>query len=182
MLARLVCLVGCILIFSRSLAAYAEGPPANRNGLTGQFCTACHRTNPLNSGEGSVRIVGLPSAWAPGESYTLRVVVSHPTAIRWGFEFSATGANGDQAGEIVPGADGRTQVITEVVNTKTVQFIEHNTVGSTIGSPSTSSSRIAHRQMRHSAAFDSMLPAMQQTGMARIPVILSMQRSSPCPF
>jgi hypothetical protein len=28
-------------------------------------------------------------------------------------------------------------VITEVVNTKTVQFIEHNTVGSTIGSPST---------------------------------------------
>lgn len=137
MLAQLVCLVGCILIFSRSLAAYAGGPPANRNGLTGQFCTACHRTNPLNSGEGSVRIVGLPSAWAPGESYTLRVVVSHPTAIRWGFEFSATGANGDQAGEIVPGADGRTQVITEVVNTKTVQFIEHNTVGSTIGSPST---------------------------------------------
>src|SRR5436309_3455896 len=82
---------GCILIFSRSLAAYAEGSPANRNGLTGQFCAACHRTNPLNSGEGSVRIVGLPSAWAPGESYTLRVVVSHPTAIRWGFEFSATG-------------------------------------------------------------------------------------------
>jgi len=97
---------------------------------------ACHRTNELNSGDGSVRVLGLPSAWLPGETYTLRVMVSHPTAIRFGFEFSAVGPNGDQAGELIPDSDGRTFVQIGNVNGKNVQFIEHTSVGSAIGSPS----------------------------------------------
>jgi len=131
---RVLGAVVCALIFNQSLRAFSTGPPANRNGVGGVFCTACHRTFDLNSGQGSVRILGLPAAWLPGESYTLQVVVSDPSAIRFGFEFSATGGSGDQAGELVPGADGRTRVINGDVNGKTVQFIEHTSVGSTIGS------------------------------------------------
>jgi hypothetical protein len=97
------------------------------------YCTACHRTNDLNSGEGSVRIEGLPANWSPGRTYTLRVVVSHPTAIRFGFQLSAIGPEGDQAGSLVPAEDGRTFVQTGDVNGKPIQFIEHNSVGSTIG-------------------------------------------------
>src|SRR5438876_10859496 len=104
--ARAVWVVVCLLLSSGSLEAFSSGPPANRNGVGGQFCTLCHRTNPLNSGEGSVRVAGLPSAWLPGETYSLQVIVSHPTARRFGFQFSATGPNGDQAGELVPASDG----------------------------------------------------------------------------
>ena len=128
---RILGAVVCALIFNQSLRAFSAGPPANRNGVSGVFCTACHRTFELNSGQGSVRILGLPLAWSPGEIYALQVVVSDPAAIRFGFEFSATGANGDQAGDLIAGADGRTRVITGDVNGKTVQFIEHNSVGST---------------------------------------------------
>jgi len=81
-----------------------------------------------------VRIDGLPASWSPGRMYALQVVVSHPTAIRFGFQFSATGANGDQAGSLIPGDDGRTFVLSTPVNGKDVQFIEHNSIGSTIGS------------------------------------------------
>jgi hypothetical protein len=132
-LTRAVCLAGWILIFCKSVGAFSTGPPANRTGVGGVYCTVCHRTNELNSGDGSVRISGLPSAWRPGETYRLRVVVSHPTAIRFGFELSATGLNGDQAGDLLP-SDGRTFVQTAPVNGKDVQFIEHNSVGSAIGS------------------------------------------------
>jgi hypothetical protein len=88
----------------------------------------------LNSGEGSVRILGLPSAWLPGETYDLQVIVSHPTQIRWGFELSATGSNGDQAGDLIPAPDGRTRVQIGAVNGKQVQFIEHSSLGSALGS------------------------------------------------
>lgn len=115
-----------------TVEARSAGPPANRNGLTGVFCTACHTTNPLNSGEGSVRLLGLPSAWAPGETYELQVIVSHPSARRWGFQMSAVGADGDQAGEFIAGADERTSVQTGDVNGKSIQFIQHNSLGSMI--------------------------------------------------
>ena len=130
---RILGAVVCAFIFNQSLRAFSTGPPANRNGVSGVFCTACHRTFDLNSGQGSVRILGLPSAWSPGESYTLQVVVSDPAAMRFGFEFSATGATGDQAGDLIAGADGRTRIISADVNGKTVQFIEHTSAGATIG-------------------------------------------------
>ena len=87
---RAVLVVVCLLFFSQSLMGFSSGPPANRNGVRGVFCVACHRTNELNSGEGRVRIFGLPSAWLPGETYALQVMVTHPTAMRFGFQFSAS--------------------------------------------------------------------------------------------
>src|SRR6267143_942373 len=66
--------VVCLLIFSQVLQAFSSGPPANRNGVGGVFCTACHRTYELNSGSGSVWILGLPSGWLPGETYALQVI------------------------------------------------------------------------------------------------------------
>jgi hypothetical protein len=46
---------------------------------------------------------------------------------------SATGANGDQAGDLIPD-DGRTFIQSGTVNGKQVQFIEHTSLGSSIGS------------------------------------------------
>jgi len=132
---RGVCVVGCLLIFNQNLGAFSRGPLPDRNGFSGVFCTACHTTNALNSGPGSVRIVGLPSAWLPNETYRLQVIVSDPIAIRFGFELSATGvANRDQAGVLIPSTDGRTQILEATIDGKVIQFLEHTSLGSTIGS------------------------------------------------
>ncbi|PYS54949.1 MAG: hypothetical protein DMG13_06075 [Acidobacteria bacterium] len=129
----------CLWILARndSLQARSAGPPPNVNGLSGNYCTQCHRTNPLNSGNGSVRLEGLPSMWVPGDVYSLRVVVTHETARRWGFQLSSTGSNGEQAGDLLPGPDGRTAVQTATVNGSQVQFIQHTSLGSTIDGPNT---------------------------------------------
>lgn len=109
--------------------AFSAGPPASRNGLDGQYCTACHRTNALNSGKGNVRIEGIPLAWFPGETYNVRVMITHEGSSRWGFQLSATGENGQQAGDFLPGADGRTATVTAPVNGSQVQFIRQTSVG-----------------------------------------------------
>src|SRR5262249_45940956 len=131
---RGVCLAGCLLMFSQNLGAFSRGPLPDKNGFSGVYCTQCHATNALNSGPGSVRVLGLPSGWLPGETYTLQVIVSDPIAIRFGFQLSATGANRDQAGDLIPASDGRTQITTTTVDGKVIQFIEHTSLGSTIGS------------------------------------------------
>src|SRR5436309_5673790 len=130
----LVCLWFAIL--SDALLARSAGPPPNVNGLTGTYCTQCHRTNGLNTGNGSVRLEGLPPAWLPDQVYTLRVVVTDSAARRYGFQLSAT-ANGSQAGDLAPASDGRTQVLVATVNGFSVQFIEHNSLGSAIGGSNT---------------------------------------------
>src|SRR5213594_1183495 len=132
-----VCLLGAavvarLLVGIDTVAARSAGPPVNRNGVSGQYCTLCHTTNALNSGEGSVRVIGLPSAWLPGETYAIQVIVSHPSARRSGFQMSAVTSSGEQAGQFVVGADGRSQVETGDVNGKPVQFIQHNSLGSAI--------------------------------------------------
>jgi hypothetical protein len=127
--------LGTILLFVSLQTAFARsaGPPTDRNGLNGQYCTVCHRGNDLNAPGGSVSLTGMPSAWGPGNVYTLRVTVAREGAIRFGFEMSAVDPSGKQAGEFIVGADGRTQIVTEPdANRNTVQFIMHTSVGSAL--------------------------------------------------
>src|SRR5262245_58100248 len=90
--------------------SFSSGPPAYRNGLNGQYCTSCHRTNELNTPGGSVSVTGLPTAWIPGTAYALRVVIAREGSARWGFQMSAVDSDGQQAGEFIIGPDGRTQL------------------------------------------------------------------------
>src|ERR1035441_3819897 len=75
-----------------ALMAYSTGPPPKRTGAAvdgGIQCTACHRTYaPVNSDpRGSVRIDA--ASYVPGVVQGIKVTVSHPEALRWGFELSA---------------------------------------------------------------------------------------------
>ena len=56
----------------------------------------------------------------------MRVTVSDPNQQRWGFQLSARALNGQQAGSLVPGGDGFTQV----VSSGGIQYIGH-TIGGT---------------------------------------------------
>src|SRR5262245_48574578 len=74
-------------------AKITPGPPLGFTGAPGEgTCVGCHYTfnqpNPPNSG-GKIEITGLPANYTLGQSYTVTVMVSHPTARAWGFELTA---------------------------------------------------------------------------------------------
>ena len=119
------------------LLALSAGPPPNRSGVTGTVCTACHVGNPLNSPGGTVRIIGLPPQWIPGQTYFLQVVVTRAGARRHGFQLTAVDSNVQQAGTFTAGSDGRTRVVTAVVNGASLEHIQHTSAGSTIDSSNT---------------------------------------------
>lgn len=97
-------LVGCgVLALSEQGAPrvhgkISPGPPLGFTGAPGEGnCTGCHYTFALNSGGGKVEISGLPASYTPGQSYTVTVTLTHPTARAWGFELTALDASGTSA-------------------------------------------------------------------------------------
>src|SRR5947209_5438499 len=91
------------------LMGFSTGPPPKRTGAAidgGVNCSACHRTfvsansDPL----GSVRIDA--ANYTPGVKQTIKVTVSHPQGLRWGFELTARLASDETkiAGNLAPNA------------------------------------------------------------------------------
>lgn len=74
---------------------YAGNPPAYEN------CTVCHDSYPINSGDGGVVLLNLPTSFVPGNAYDLLVRVYDPGQIRWGFELTVLGPSDEQAGDLV---------------------------------------------------------------------------------
>jgi len=81
----------------------------------------CHVGNPVDEGQGGVRIEGLPLTWSPNTVYNLVVVVERPTALRFGFQLAAVfPSTGTQAGTLAS-----VEPIVSVVNYLGVQFVQH---------------------------------------------------------
>lgn len=84
-----IVLAACVLVSGRA-HAYFTGPPDGRCGDPPANATCksslCHNSYPLNSGDGSVTIQGLPARYAPGVAYAIRVVLTDPGQTRWGFQ------------------------------------------------------------------------------------------------
>lgn len=71
-----------------TLWAFSGGAPGGVTSAPGDGnCTQCHRTNTVNTGDGSVTIEA--ANYTPGQAQTIRVRVAHPTASRWGFALAA---------------------------------------------------------------------------------------------
>ncbi len=99
------------MIVATGLQAYSGGPP---NGYAGDppamnNCTACHGTFPVNSGDGTLAIVGLPEVYQPGSTYTFQVTLEDPGQSRWGFELTVIDEAGNQAGTL-EAVDGTVQI------------------------------------------------------------------------
>jgi uncharacterized protein (TIGR03437 family) len=100
-----------LLLAALSVALYgfSTGPPVGFSGVPSDnnplACTQCHRSNPLNSGPGRVRIQAEP--YMPGATQTIRVTVEDPEAVRWGFQMAARLKSDDtrQAGDFGTTAD-----------------------------------------------------------------------------
>ncbi len=74
-----------------SLSAFSTGPPAQRTGVpgeaTGLTCTACHRGTDLNA-DTRGRLTIEAGAYKPGVKQTIKVILEHPEAMRWGFQLT----------------------------------------------------------------------------------------------
>ena len=71
-------------------SAYSFGPPDGRAGNPpfNENCTECHFSFDVNSGDGALELLGLPTEYVPGEVYPLTVQLSDPGQMRWGFELT----------------------------------------------------------------------------------------------
>ena len=85
--------------------AYAEGaPPGFSGGFKEESCHACHFHAEPNSGPGRVTIEGVPATFAPGERYTLTIMLRRAGMKLAGFQLAARFKDsGAQAGTIAPG-------------------------------------------------------------------------------
>ncbi len=114
-----------IVVFSFKGAFFSAAPPNNVSGAPGGgLCTACHTTNPLNTGGGGVTITGLPTTFQPGQTYPFSVTISHGTAnrTRWGFEINARNTGNVGIGTFTPGPN------TAIVNSIPSQIAHQNAV------------------------------------------------------
>ena len=134
-------LAGAGLAFGSSL-----GPVATRTGAPSfggrpaeQNCTACHNQIPtVNSPTGSMRILGVPLHYTPGQVYPITITLQHtrpiPSAnpLHWGFQMQACKAsNGDSAGTWVLGTNAAPDTFKLLATSVTTgqwrrrQYIEH---------------------------------------------------------
>ncbi len=94
-------------------SAFSGGPPDGTAGdPPNNFnCTLCH-SGTVNTGDGSVAIMGLPAAYDPGAVYPLEVVIADPVQSRWGFEMTVLlESDMDSGGGDLASVDmGRTQI------------------------------------------------------------------------
>ncbi|MBK5293687.1 MAG: hypothetical protein JJE04_18665 [Acidobacteriia bacterium] len=97
----------CGLLIPMAMMALSGGPPPMRTGAAidgGLDCTACHQTfRPANSDpRGKITIQA--GAYKPGIKQTIKILLEHPEASRWGFQLTARLASDEskKAGTFTP--------------------------------------------------------------------------------
>jgi hypothetical protein len=84
---KMLILLGLLLVPAMAMG-YSSGPPNEVTGAPGEgTCVDCHGSFPVNSGNGSLTIVG-PSSFIAGHTYPIVVTIQDPGQQRWGFEFT----------------------------------------------------------------------------------------------
>lgn len=89
------------LVPAGTASAYPDGPPDGFCGVPplALSCAVCHGDFDVNSGDGSLELLGLPPEFEPGVWYDLTVRVQDPGQHEWGFEAAALDPGNQQAGE-----------------------------------------------------------------------------------
>ncbi|MDT7604886.1 MAG: hypothetical protein QOF61_2883 [Acidobacteriota bacterium] len=129
---------GAVALFTDNIAtrkAYARstGPDPGFTGAPSEFtCTECHV--PDGAPSGFISVVA-PQNYVPGQTYAITVNESNPspTRQRWGFQLTSVDDNGDRAGTLQAGVDGRTQVVNGTLGTPARQYVEHTQNGTSVG-------------------------------------------------
>jgi|GEM_PF-719596 len=120
-----------------SVLGYSGGPPDNRcgNPPLNAYCTQCHSTFALNSGNGSLVLSGLPpDGFVPNQTYPLTLTLNDPGQLRWGFEITSeyqSGSSWLQAGTFAITQPTQTQLSTG--SGTAPDFVKHTSAGTFAG-------------------------------------------------
>lgn len=115
-------------------SAASSGPSASHTNAPGEDnCTACHTSYPVNSGEGSVAIGGVPHNYLPNKPVTITVTTADPgpSASIFGFQLTAIDSQGRKAGTFsLPVQNpAKTQIINGIVGGNQREYVEHTIDG-----------------------------------------------------
>ncbi|MBI5083212.1 MAG: hypothetical protein HZB13_01250 [Acidobacteria bacterium] len=107
--------------------------PIATAGVPGESdCSQCHTTFALNSGTGSLKILPDSLTYTPGQPMKIRVVLSDPSAQRWGFNLTARlASNTASPGGVITISDAANTQVRSGANG--VQHVTHTTAGSRQG-------------------------------------------------
>lgn len=107
----------------RRVVAETPLPPPKKTGGPGEGSCSCHGGS---GGDGQVEILGAPTQYTPGTSYTLTVRLRDPGQSRWGFEATVLlNSDNSMAGSLAS-TDGTTGLQTQSGR----QYVSHNSQGS----------------------------------------------------
>ncbi len=112
--------------------ASAFGPSASFTDAPGEGnCTACHTTNPVNTGGGSVTISGLPLDYLPGQQIPITVRTARDSSGVYGFQMTAINSQGQTVGQFTLPMQNpaRTQTISGLVNNQIRIYVQHTVDG-----------------------------------------------------
>lgn len=91
-----------VLLLSRSaqrVEASASGPsPSHTGAVSESNCTECHTQFPVNTGGGSVAIIGVPANYLPNKPYQITVRTTLAGATIYGFQATTIDSIGRRAG------------------------------------------------------------------------------------
>ncbi len=140
MIAVLSC--GGFILFGFSgshVGANSTGPPSSHTGAPGEMTcatTGCHSSSPVNSGNGTLALTGLPANYSSNQEIQLTVTLSQANRQLYGFQLTAIDDAGKQAGDLIVTDSARTQKSSGEVDGNQREYISHTfdgTVPSTVG-------------------------------------------------
>lgn len=127
-----IAIIGYLPGERREVDASAFGPSASfTNAPSEGNCTACHTTHPVNTGDGSVTITGLPHDYLPGQQIQLTVRTALVGATLYGFQMTAINSQGQTVGTFTLPNDNppKMQTINGLVNGQVRQYVQHTVDG-----------------------------------------------------
>ncbi|MFN0140695.1 MAG: choice-of-anchor V domain-containing protein [Pyrinomonadaceae bacterium] len=128
----LIAITGFLPGDRQEVDASAFGPSASfTNAPNEGNCTACHTTNPVNTGGGSVTISGLPLNYLPGQQIPITVRTARDSMTAYGFQMTAIDQAGRTVGQFTLPMQNpaRTQTIAGLVNNQTRIYVQHTVDG-----------------------------------------------------
>ncbi len=118
------------LLDATGIEASSNRPPSRNTAAPGESnCSSCHGGSAVNSGGGTLALVGLPSNYMPNQSIPLTVRITQNGRPGFGFQVTAIDDMGRQAGNIVVTDTARTALMTGTVGSNTRQYIGQTTAG-----------------------------------------------------
>ncbi len=135
LVAALLAIVGFrgILVSNEKVSASASGPSPSHTGAPNEAsCTACHADFPANSGDGELKILGLPKNYLPNQAIPLTVKLD-ANATKYGFQITAIDQDGERIGTYTLPKDDppEIQLVAGIVGPNVRHYVEHTLDGTT---------------------------------------------------